>query len=142
MRQMHKAEHDRLRVMIDEYIDMLRGETAPDIAKVMKRRLAFSNAYLAHVASEGPVFARLRTGDPHHSVDRALDEYGCRLRDIMPGYSALIQEWTPQRITAEWPAYCRQVLTQVQRYYEYLAWEEAELLPLLDLQQPARAAGT
>jgi hypothetical protein len=49
-------------------------------------------------------------------------------------------QWTPQRITAEWPAYFGQVLTQVQRYYVYLAWEEAELLPLLDLQKSAARA--
>jgi hypothetical protein len=126
--------------MIDEYVDMLRGATAPDISKVMKWRLAFSNAVLAHLASEGPVFARLRTGKPDHPADRLLDEYGCRLRDVMPGYSALIQEWTPPRITAEWPAYCRQVLTQVHRCHEHLAWEEAELLPLLDLAQPTAKA--
>lgn len=140
MRQKHKAEHDRLRSMIDAYTDMLRGDVAPDIAIVMKRRLAFSNAYLAHVASEGPVFNNLRTGDPDHPADKLLNDYGCRLRDIMPGYSALIQQWTPQRIVDEWPAYCRQVLEQVRRYHAYLAWEEAELLPLLDQPRPLALA--
>ncbi|HEY1125997.1 MAG TPA: hypothetical protein VGE65_10205 [Sphingobium sp.] len=131
MRQKHKEEHDRLRVMVDDYVAMLHGDVAPDIAEIMKRRLAFSSGYLAHVASEGQLFHRLRTGNPDHPTDRLLNEYGCRLRDIMPGYSALIQQWTPQRITAEWPAYCRQVRTQVRRYYAFLAWEEAEMLPLL-----------
>ena len=127
--------------MIDDYVAMLRGDVAPDIAEIMKRRLAFSTAFRTHVAEEGPAYNRLRTGDPHHPADRALDEYGCKLRDTMPGYSALIQQWTPQRIVDEWPAYCRQVRAQVRRYHDYLAWEDAELLPLLDEDPPfARAS--
>ncbi|MBO9580045.1 MAG: hypothetical protein J7498_04065 [Sphingobium sp.] len=140
MRQTHKEEHGRLWAMIDAYLEMLRSGVAPDIALVMKRRLAFSNAYLAHVASEGPVFNRLRTGDPDHPTDRLLNEYGGRLRDIMPGYSALIQQWTPQRIVDEWPAYCRQVQDQVAHYQAFLAWEEANIHPLLDKADELRRA--
>lgn len=131
MKQEHKAEHDRLRVMIDEYVAMLRADAAPDIELIMKRRLAFSNAYLSHVGNEGLAYNRLRTGNPDHPADQALNEYGCRLRDIMPGYSALIQQWTPPRIVAEWPAYSRQVVAQVRRYYDFLDWEEAVIHPLL-----------
>lgn len=141
MRHQHLEEHDRLRVMIDAYIEMLRCEIAPDIELIMKRRLAFSTAYLAHIANEGVVFNRLRTGDPDHPADRQVNEYACRLRDIMPGYSALIQQWTPQRIVAEWAAYRTQVLAQIRRYDDYLRWEEAEMLPLLDRHEPVRLAG-
>lgn len=123
--------------MIDDYVDMLRRDDPPDPAAIMRRRLAFSNAYLAHVAAERDAFRRLRTGDPDHRVDRLLDEHGCRLRRVMPGYSALIEQWTPVRILAEWSAYRAQVLAQIQRYFEFIAWEEAEILPLLD--DPAQA---
>lgn len=140
MRRKHKEEHDRLRVMIEDYVAMLHGDVAPAIAEILKRRFALSNALRAHVAEEGPVFDRLRTGDPHHAADRALDEYGRRLRDAMPGYSTLIQEWTPQRIAAEWPAYCGQVRALVPRYYNYLAWEEANIHPLLDKERELRRA--
>ncbi|MBO9670685.1 MAG: hypothetical protein J7485_09230 [Sphingobium sp.] len=140
MRQKHKEEHDHLRVMIEDYVAMLHGDVAPDITEILKRRFALSNALRAHVAEEGPVFNRLRTGDPHHAADRALDEYSRRLRDAMPNYSALIQQWTPQRIVAEWPAYCSQVRTLVPRYHAYLAWEEGEVLPFLDLHQPQSCA--
>lgn len=138
MKHKHKAEHDRLRAMIDDYLDLLRGDTPPDINEIMKRRLAFSNAFLSHVASEGPAFAALRTGDPNHPADRLLDEHACRMREIMPGYSALIQNWTPARILAEWPVYCGEVQAQVKRYYAFTAWQEMAVLPLLD--QPVSAS--
>jgi hypothetical protein len=140
MSQKHKIEHDQLRAMIDDYVAMLHGDVAPDITELLKRRFALSNAFRAHVAGEGPVFNGLRTGDPHHAADRTLDEYGRRLRDAMPGYSTLIQQWTPQRIVAEWPAYCRQVRALVPRYYDYLIWEEGEILPLLGTETPAPGA--
>ncbi len=138
MEQTFKDDHDRLRVMIDAYLAMLRGNARPDIAEVMRRRLAFSNAFRAHVAAEGPALDALRTGNGDHPVDRMLDRHGARLREVMPGYSALIHDWTPPRIVAEWPSYCREVRAQVRRYYEFLAWEEAQVLPLLD--QPVSAS--
>ena len=132
MKQKHKAEHDRLRVLIDGYLDLLREEVPPDINEIMKRRLAFSNAGLAHLASQGPVFAALRTGDPAHPADRVVDQHEARVREIMSGYSALVQNWTPARIVAEWPAYCREVQGMVKRYHAFISWEEAAVLPLLD----------
>jgi len=137
MKQTFTDEHDHLRVLIDSYLAMLRGNARPDIVDVMRRRLAFSNAFRAHVAAEGPVLDALRTGDRDHPTDRILDQHSCRLREVMPGYSALIHDWTPARIEAEWPDYCHDVRMQVKRYYEFLEWEEAQVLPLLG---PGRAA--
>ena len=132
MKHRHMAEHARLRGMIDDYLDLLRADTPPDVNEIMKCRLAFSTAYLSHIASEGSAFNALRTGDPTHPVDRLIGEHACRLSEIMPGYSALIQNWTPARIIAEWDDYCREVHRQVPRYYAFIAWEEETILPLLD----------
>ncbi len=87
---------------------------------------------MAHVAGEAPAFDALRTGRIDHPADRLLDEHGCRLRAVMPGYSALIRDWTPARIVADWPTYCREVRAQVKVYLEFLDWEEAHVLPLFD----------
>ncbi len=131
MEQRFREEHDHLRVMLGDYIGMMGRTSKPDIADVLRRRLAFYNAFRAHVASEGAALERLRTGRADRPVDRMLDAHDRRLRDVMPGYNALIREWTPPRIVAEWPVYCRAVRAQVKRYLEFLLWEEAEVLPLL-----------
>ncbi len=133
MEQTFKHEHDHLRVLLEAYIGLMGRNARPDIAEVMRHRLAFANAFRAHVASEGPALDALRTGDGHHPIDRRLDQHGCRLRDILPGYSALIRDWTPSRIVADWPRYCRDVRAQVKRYLAFLEWEEAEVLPLFDV---------
>jgi hypothetical protein len=137
----HKAEHARLRAMIDDYLALLLPDRSPDIEEIMRRRLAFATAYRGHVAAEGLIFAQLRTGDFDNPLDRLLDEQACRLRAMQPGYTALIRDWTPARIAREWPAYCRQVRDQVARYHTFIAWEEARILPHLSRPALRSAAG-
>jgi len=132
MTQRFKEEHDHLRALLDAYVDLMGPGTCPQIDEVMRRRLAFATAFRAHLASEGPELEGLRTGDAAHPVDRLLDDYGTRMRDIMPGYQALIRDWTPQRLEADWATYCRAARAQARRYLDFLAWEDAEILPLLD----------
>jgi hypothetical protein len=136
MERAHRADHDRLRVMIDDYVALLRPERRSASDAVVRQRLAIAHAFRAHVASEAAVFQRLRTGQADDPVDRLLDDYGASFREFQTGYQAMTRDWTPQRIARAWPDYCRDVRALMRRYFAFLAWEETHVLPLLERLEP------
>ncbi len=127
-----RDEHARMRTALDAFITMIDDRAEPDLAELLRCRLAISGAVRALLASQQSRLEALRTGDPSHVVDRLLDEHAAFLRDILPGYNLLVREWTPARIERDWPGYCQAARAQIDAYCAFLNWEAVNLLPLIE----------
>lgn len=136
-----RDEHAQLRTALDAFIAMIDDPTGPDIAELLRCRLAISGAVRSLLASQQSWLEPLRTGNPSHVVDRLLDEHTALLRDILPGYNLLVREWTPARIERDWQGYRQAVRAQIDAYRAFLNWEVVNLLPLIE-RGPAAAAVT
>ncbi|MBO9670684.1 MAG: hypothetical protein J7485_09225 [Sphingobium sp.] len=135
-----KDDHDRLRTLVDQYIALLSRPVRPELTEIMKGRTGFTGLFHSHFASESRAIEALRTGAPDSLVEKLLSEHGSRVREVVLRHSGLIQRWPIKRIEQEWQAYCREVRSQRDFYFTYLAWEEANIHPLLDQASERRRA--
>ncbi len=117
-----KDDHDRLRVMVSDYVALISRRTPPDITEVMKGRTGFTGLFHAHFSSENRALEALRTGDPNSPVDKLLAEHAKKVMEVFLRHSGLIQRWPTKRIIEESQAYF---------YFAFLAWEESVIHPLL-----------
>lgn len=135
-----KDDHDRLRSLVDEYIALLSRPIRPELTEVMKGRTGFTGLFHSHFASEGRAIEAVRPSDLDSPVGKLLSEHGSRVREVFLRHSGLIQRWPIKRIELEWQAYCREVRSQRDFYFAFLAWEEANIHPLLDEASEVRRA--
>lgn len=129
-----RGDHDRLRVMMRDYTDLMAGDP-PDIRIILQRRRDFSSLFHAHHMGEGEALQRVRASQPDAGIVQVLDLYGRRKRDFFLRHSALVQQWPPHRIADQWPLYCAAVRSEKSAFMDFLDWEEAIIHPIL-----ARAA--
>lgn len=125
-----RAEHDRLRAMMHDYIALATGDK-PDVQTIMRARRDFASLFHSHHLGEGEVLQRLRASSPDAETVQRLDVYAGRKRDVFLRYSELVQQWPLQRLKDEWPAYCVAIRSQKQAFLDFLQWEEAMIHPLL-----------
>ncbi|MBO9576124.1 MAG: hypothetical protein J7494_10335 [Sphingobium sp.] len=125
---------------MSDYAALMDTDSAPDLAEIIQRQVAFSSLFNAHLVAENRRFEMLRSSEAGSETNRLLDEHAARMREMFLGHSALIHNWPPRRITEEWPAYCKVARAQRDAFLALLAWEEATLHPLLGEQRRAISA--
>lgn len=126
-----KDDHDRLRVMVNDYVVIISKDVPPDITEVMKGRTDFTRLFHAHLASESRALEALRTGSRNSPADRLIAEHARKVVEVFLRHSGLIQRWPTKRIIEEWQAYCLEVRAHRDLYFAFLAWEESVIHPLL-----------
>lgn len=124
-------DHDDLRAAMHDYAAILRGPAAEGLAAIMPRRIRFSQIFREHMGREdGEVEAlanRLR--DP--AAMKVVRDHRRALVALFLRYSDHVKQWTPAEIARDWAGYRDGVLALQEGLHDRMAWEEAELHPLI-----------
>lgn len=121
-----RRDHDELRAILSRYFALMDSPDAGVRAEMPKQRLTFSQTFQRHVREARELADKLRLcKDKCAQANKDMDAL---LRD----YSDHIRSWPPKRIEAELAGYRNAVRGLGDRLHARLAWEERELLPLLE----------
>jgi hypothetical protein len=126
-----RRDHDGLRLLMREFAQFLAKACAKDMPDVARRRIAFSQAFRAHMGREEAMVQDLRRRPMTPEATQVVREHSRAMVALFLRYSDHVKDWTPARIAADWTGYRGAVLDLQKGLHDRMAWEEKHLHPLL-----------
>lgn len=137
MNQQLAQDHDGLRTIMRDFMTALDRR---DMADIARRRIEFSQLFRSHMAREDNAVNTLRQGgNPSRDLPVAFEQSRA-IVSLFLRYSDHLKRWTPAAIEADWTGYRHAVAQLQQALLDRMAWEEAQLHPLLPRAQGRAAA--
>lgn len=130
-------DHDGLRTIMRDFITALDRR---DMADIARRRIAFSQLFRSHMAREDDAVSMLRQSrNPSRDLPVAFEQSRA-IVSLFLRYSDHVKHWTPAAVEANWTGYRHAVAQLQEALFERMAWEEAQLHPLLPHAEGLAAA--
>lgn len=124
-------EHDKLRLLGAELLELMETPTPCDPAELARRRWNLARMVHMHLAlEERQLFASLAS-DLRPEVRVASAKARARVEHLHAHYAKHVEHWTAEAVTARWDLFQVAVRTLVRRMNSALAKEEEELFPLV-----------
>jgi len=129
-----KADHDDLRLLIQDFLHLLSNGGQERLPELVRLRTNFSKRFRQHLATEDADLRARPTAD-HPALKAACEMHGQKQRGFFLSYSDHIKGWTPERIANDWEGYRASVILLARDHRQLMDWEERELHPLLEAQK-------
>lgn len=121
-------DHDDLRTIMRDFMTALDRR---DMADIARRRIAFSQMFRSHMGREDDAVTALRQSrNPVRDLPVAFQQSRAIVA-LFLRYSDHVKRWTPAAVEADWAGYRHAVAVLQQALLDRMAWEEAQLHPLL-----------
>ncbi|AMU92366.1 hypothetical protein ATM17_25450 [Sphingopyxis macrogoltabida] len=135
-----RDEHAALVTLARILTGMIRAPQPPRMTELAAARGLLRDTLLRHLKCEDWIlYPRLKaSGDPE--LVRITREFELEMGDLADDFTAYDNEWTPQRVAAGWPDFCRETAIMLDILAMRIEREERDLYPLAENLGPSRAA--
>jgi hypothetical protein len=130
--QQLRAEHAALMTLSRIVLDMARASHPPRPTELVAARSLLRDTLVRHLKCEDWVlYPELKaSGDPE--LIRITREFELEMGDLAADFVAYDDQWTAERVEAEWPDFCRETRIIFDVLAMRIAREECDLYPLAD----------
>lgn len=128
-----RTEHAALVTLSRIVTDMTKESSPPRPTELASARGLLRDTLVRHLKCEDWVlYPRLKaSGDP--DLVRITREFELEMGDLAAEFVSYDDKWTPERVEAAWPDFCRETTTILHVLAMRVEREERELYPLADV---------
>jgi hypothetical protein len=123
-------DHDRMRSLARELIDILHQPRPAELERLAELRWDMASTIMTHLAFEDRSFYSKIENDPRDHVRAIALKFRTEVSEKFAEYSQHTRNWTPSRIKADWNIYRAHALKFLTWLIDRADREERQLFPL------------
>lgn len=139
--QQLQSQHDALDLMADKLLKLVADDGVPRPLGTL--RWQFARELMAHLALEDQFFYPAMQRQAHVPLQVMAARLQQEMAPLALSFSHYMSRWSDDRITREWPEFCRESRNMVETIVDRMRKEEQLLMPLIaeaGLEPPLKQA--
>ena len=127
--QQLQSQHDALEVLADQFLRLVADDGAPSPLGTL--RWQFARQLMAHLALEDHIFYPAMQRQAYIPLQDTAARLQTEMAPLALSFTHYMSRWNDDRITREWPEFCRESRHMVDAILNRMRKEETLLMPLL-----------